>query len=68
MDSLHQVYRNVAQQLHISGLDEEKADVKKLVRVYLSQADARPWLCVFDNADDLSMWICSSGLEPALVS
>jgi len=24
---------------------------------FLSQADARPWLCVFDNADDLSVWI-----------
>jgi tetratricopeptide (TPR) repeat protein len=64
MDSLQQAYRDVAQQLRIPGRDEEKADVKKLVQAHLSQADAQPWLCVFDNADDLSMWICSSGSEP----
>ena len=64
MDSLHQAYRDVAQQLRIPGWDEEKADVKKLVQAHLSQADARPWLCVFDNVDDLSMWIRSSGSEP----
>jgi hypothetical protein len=64
MDSLRQAYRDVAQQLRIPGWDEEKADVKKLVQAHLSQADARPWLCVFDNADDLSIWIRSSGLEP----
>ena len=64
MDSLHQAYRDVAQRLRIRGWDEEKADVKKLVQAHLSQADARPWLCVFDNADDLGMWIRSSGSEP----
>lgn len=64
MDSLQQAYRDIAQQLRIPGWDEEKADVKKLVQAHLSQADTRPWLCVFDNADDLSMWIRSSGSEP----
>jgi tetratricopeptide (TPR) repeat protein len=64
MDSLHQAYRDVAQQLRISGWDEEKADVKKLVQIHLSQADTQPWLLVFDNTDDMSMWICPSGSEP----
>jgi hypothetical protein len=63
IDSLHQAYRDIAQQLRIPGWDE-KADVKKLVQTHLSQADARPWLCVFDNADDLSMWIRLSGSDP----
>ncbi|OCK74986.1 HET-domain-containing protein, partial [Lepidopterella palustris CBS 459.81] len=63
MDSLQQAYRDVAQQLRIPGWDEEKADVKKLVQAHLSQADARPWLCVFDNADDISMWVRTSGSE-----
>jgi predicted ATPase len=31
MDSLHQAYRDVAQQLCIPGWDEDKADIKKLV-------------------------------------
>jgi len=64
MDSLHQAYRDVAQQLRIPGWDEEKADIKKLVQAHLSQADSRPWLLVFDNADDLGMWISPSRSEP----
>jgi len=64
MDSLHQAYRNIAEQLRISRRDDEKADTKKVVQVNLSQADARPWICVFDNTDDLSMWIRPSESEP----
>jgi hypothetical protein len=64
MESLHQAYRNVAQQLCIPGLDGEKADIKKLVQAHLSREDIGPWLCVFYNADDLSMWIRVSGSEP----
>jgi hypothetical protein len=64
MDSCYQAYRDVAQQLRIPGWDEDQADVKKLVQAHLSREDARPWLLVFDNADDLSLWISSSGLEP----
>jgi len=63
MDSLHQAYRDVTQQLRIPGWDEEKADVKKLVQAHLSKADSRPWLLVFDNADDVGMWIGPSGSE-----
>jgi hypothetical protein len=64
IDSLHRAYQDIAQQLRIPGWDEEKADVKKLVQTNLSQVDTRPWLCVFDNADDMSMWIHPSGSEP----
>lgn len=63
-DSLHQAYRDAAKQLRIPGCDEEKADVKKLVQAHLSQEDTRPWLLVFDNADDISMWIGSSESLP----
>ena len=51
MESLHQAYLHVAQQLKIPGLDEEKADAKKLVQGYLSKESAGRWLLVFDNAD-----------------
>ena len=63
MDSLHQAYRDVAQQLRVPGWDEEKADVKKLVQAHLSQADSRPWLLIFDNADDVGMWVIPSRSE-----
>jgi tetratricopeptide (TPR) repeat protein len=64
MDNLHQAYRDVAQQLRIPGCDEDKADVKKLVQEHLSQENSRPWLLIFDNADDVDMWIGSPGSAP----
>jgi tetratricopeptide (TPR) repeat protein len=57
MESLQQAYLDVAQQLGIPGWKEEKADVKKLVQDYLSMESAGQWLLVFDNADDIEMWI-----------
>ena len=64
MDSLHQAYRDVAQLLYSSGWDEEKADVKKLVQIHLSQESTRLWLCILDSADDVSMQIHPPGSEP----
>lgn len=37
MESLHQAYLDVAQQLKIPGSDEDKPDAKKLVQAYLSK-------------------------------
>jgi len=56
-ESLEQAYRNAAGQLGISGCGDDKADVKKLVRDHLSSENAGRWLLVFDNADDVGMWI-----------
>jgi hypothetical protein len=39
-------------------------DIKKLVQAHLSQDDSRPWLLVFDNADDIGMWTRSPGSAP----
>jgi len=63
IESRHQAYVNVAQQLRIPGLEDEKADVKILVQEYLSKENARRWLLVFDNADDISMWVSKAGSE-----
>ncbi|KAH9205342.1 hypothetical protein DL95DRAFT_451266 [Leptodontidium sp. 2 PMI_412] len=59
-ESLHQAYLDVARQLKIPGSDEDKADAKKLVQGYLSKESAGRWLLVFDNADDVNMWITQS--------
>ncbi|PQE21863.1 hypothetical protein CJF31_00007706 [Rutstroemia sp. NJR-2017a BVV2] len=59
-ESLHRVYREVARQLKIPGSDEDEADAKKLVQDYLSKESAGRWLLVFDNADDVNMWITVS--------
>ncbi|GFF73934.1 hypothetical protein IFM53868_01196 [Aspergillus udagawae] len=47
--------------LRIPGWEEEKADVKRLVQGHLSKDDAGQWLVVFDNADDIDMWIAKAG-------
>jgi Flp pilus assembly protein TadD len=56
-ESLMQAYLNTAKELGISGLEDDKADVKRLVQDHLSSERAGQWLLVFDNADDISMWI-----------
>ena len=56
-ESLQQAYLEIGRQLRISGLEQEQGDVKKLVQRYLSDESAGRWLLIFDNADDIDMWI-----------
>ncbi|KAI4592133.1 hypothetical protein KJ359_011508 [Pestalotiopsis sp. 9143b] len=56
-ESLGLAYLNAAKQLGIPGCDDDKADVKNLVKDHLSLESAGQWLLVFDNADDMDMWI-----------
>src|SRR5277367_5959723 len=63
IESLHQAYVDVVRQLSIPGWEEDKADVKRLVQGYLSKESAGQWLLVFDNADDIDMWIHRPGSE-----
>jgi tetratricopeptide (TPR) repeat protein len=46
-------YRQIAQQLQIPGIDDDKVDVKSLVVAYLGREDIGRWLLIVDNADDL---------------
>ncbi|KAF4625403.1 hypothetical protein G7Y89_g12766 [Cudoniella acicularis] len=61
MESLYQTYLDIAQLLGIPAWEDKEADVKKLVEEYLSRDDAGQWLLVFDNADDIDMWIAKPG-------
>jgi hypothetical protein len=63
IESLYQAYIDVARKLGIAGCEEEQADVKRLVQDYLSKEIAGQWLLVFDNADDIDMWIAEAGLK-----
>ena len=63
MEGIQQSYQGVAQQLGIPGWEEGKEDVKKLVQEYLSGESIGRWLLVFDNADDIDMWIARPGSE-----
>lgn len=62
-ESLHQAYLDVAQKLGIAGWKEDETNVTKLVQEYLSRESAGQWLLVFDNADDIDMWISKSHSE-----
>lgn len=57
IENLQQAFLEIGRQLRIPGLDEEQADVKMLVQRHLSQQSTELWLLIFDNADDIDMWI-----------
>ncbi|KAH0551380.1 hypothetical protein GP486_007405, partial [Trichoglossum hirsutum] len=62
-ESLQQAYLEIAQRLQIPGIEEKQADVRKLLQRHLSQESADRWLLIFDNADDVDMWIYNSASE-----
>jgi tetratricopeptide (TPR) repeat protein len=55
LDSIHQSYASIAQKLDIPGWDNEKADLKQLIKLHLEGKGARPCLFIFDNADDITL-------------
>ncbi|CAE7205771.1 hypothetical protein PTNB73_07222 [Pyrenophora teres f. teres] len=57
MESLDQGYHAVARQFGIRDSGGKDADIKKLVQNFLSEDSAGYWVLVFDNADDINMWI-----------
>jgi len=59
-ESLEQAYLHIAKQLRIPGYEEDKANVKRIVQAHLSKKDAGRWLLVFENADDVDIWIGKS--------
>ena len=53
--SFEKDFRKIGQALQIPSINEDKADVKSLVKTFLSQESAGRWLLIIDNADDLEM-------------
>lgn len=62
-ESVHQAYLNIARHLGIPIQDENNADIERLVQHHLSQESTGQWLLVFDNADDMNIWIAEPGPE-----
>ncbi|KAK8009153.1 hypothetical protein PG991_011704 [Apiospora marii] len=48
-------YRDIGRALKIHGIEDGEADVKALVKAYLSRIEADPWLLIIDNADDVGL-------------
>ncbi|KAL4895527.1 violaceus kinesin [Aspergillus ambiguus] len=63
-ETVEQGYSDVAQRLGLQ--DQMLADAKERVKTFLSQNHADKWLLIFDNADDLDMWIKGNHTVPAL--
>ena len=61
VESMLEAYLEVGRQLQIPNLEQEKAEVQKLVQRRLSQESFGRWLLVFDNADDINVWTESAG-------
>jgi tetratricopeptide (TPR) repeat protein len=59
-EALHQGYLEIARKFKLLGLEEQNADVKALVQEYLSRDEAGQWLLIFDNADDIDMWLADT--------
>jgi hypothetical protein len=54
--SFDNAYREIGRQLKIPGLEDDKADVKRLVKTRLSQESTGKWLMIVDNADDFEIF------------
>jgi hypothetical protein len=61
---VEQAFQNIAQTLGLH--DVKPAEVKEQVKIYLSSERAGRWLLVFDNADDIGMWLQANETTPAL--
>src|SRR6266516_3338797 len=46
----------IGNKLEIQGIEDEKADVKNLVKQRLSHESAGQWLMILDSADDEAIW------------
>jgi tetratricopeptide (TPR) repeat protein len=54
-DSFEQAYHEIAALLCIPGVEDDKVDVKRLVKATLSDESFGQWLIVVDNADNESV-------------
>jgi nucleoside phosphorylase len=66
LESIEQAYVKMSEQLGVQ--DTPSADVKARVKEYLSQDNIGQWLLIYDNADDMDMWMTGSSVSPALKS
>ncbi|KAK2782650.1 hypothetical protein FQN53_009666 [Emmonsiellopsis sp. PD_33] len=63
-ESVEQAYTSIASAIGIQCV--EVAKTKERVRDHLNEKTSGKWLLIFDNADDMDMWIKGSDATPAL--
>jgi len=55
IESFEQAFLRIAKELQIPGLEDERVDLKQIVKDFLSQESAGQWLLILDNADDVEI-------------
>ncbi|KAK4117981.1 hypothetical protein N657DRAFT_659810 [Parathielavia appendiculata] len=61
-ERFRQSYALIAQECHVPGYDDPKADVVPLLKRWLASKDRGRWLMVIDNADDTQLASGPGGL------
>jgi tetratricopeptide (TPR) repeat protein len=54
-ESFEQAYHEIARCLCLPGIEDVQVDIKRLVKIKLSDENSDPWLIVVDNADNTSV-------------
>ncbi|KAM0542622.1 hypothetical protein ACHAPJ_012701 [Fusarium lateritium] len=62
MTTFENAYRSIGRLLNVTGINDDKAEVKTLVQSALSHEDVGPWLLIVDNADDPELMFGLGGL------
>jgi len=70
VENFQQAYLDIGRKLHLLQPKEQKEDIKKIVQDYLSQESSGHWLLIYDNADDIDMWVENTNAtnEPTLIN
>ncbi|KZL75723.1 kinesin light chain [Colletotrichum tofieldiae] len=68
MTMFENAYRDIGRALNVRGIEDDKTDVKGLVKAALEQGDIDSWLLVIDNADDVELMFTSYKLAMYLPS
>jgi hypothetical protein len=63
-ESFELAYREIGIRLRISGITDDNADIKQLVKNALNSDNAGRWLMIVDNADDPRVLIGGAGGDP----
>ncbi|KAK8097365.1 kinesin light chain [Apiospora sp. TS-2023a] len=56
MTMFENAYREIGRALEVKGIEDDRADVKALVKAALGRDEVGPWLLIIDNADDMALF------------
>ena len=63
-ESFELAYQEIGIRLHILGITNDNADIKKLVKETLSLGSLGDWLMIVDNADDPGVLLGTTNSDP----